>query len=167
MINDYCGNPDNQPSMSAESVAAEIRSLPKCYKDLLAEEDILEETNEVSDLPSYDELLGMLDLKRVCASTVWQWLQLMGYKYDENRRCYYTDGHERESVVKDRNKRFLTQYFKLEHRAHCWVQLREEKVKELEVILTKPLLQQNVSIEYTTREGVVMREYHVDMQINL
>jgi hypothetical protein len=25
MINDYCGNPDNQPSMSAESVAAEIR----------------------------------------------------------------------------------------------------------------------------------------------
>jgi hypothetical protein len=88
--------------------------LPKCYKDLLAEEDILEETNEVSNLPSYDELLGMLDLKGVCASTVWQWLQLMGYKYNENRRCYYTDGHERENVVKDRNKRFLTQYFKLE-----------------------------------------------------
>jgi hypothetical protein len=73
--------------------------LPKCYKDLLAEEDILEETSEVSDLLSYDKLLGMLDLKRVCASTVWQWLQLMGYKYDENRRCYYTDGHEREDVV--------------------------------------------------------------------
>jgi hypothetical protein len=36
----------------------------------------------------------------------------MGYKYDENRRCYYTDGHEREDVVKDRNKRFLVEYFK-------------------------------------------------------
>jgi hypothetical protein len=116
MIDDYCGNPDNQPSMSAESLAVEIRQkiLPKCYEDLLAEEDILEETNEVLDLPSYDELLGMLDLKQVCASTVWQWLQLMGYKYDENCRCYYTDGHEQEDVVKDGNKRFLTQYFKLE-----------------------------------------------------
>ena len=122
--------------MSAESVAAEIRQkiLPKCYKDLLAEEDILEETNEVSNLPSYDELLGMLDSKRVCASRVWQWLQLMGYKYDENRRCYYTDGHKREDVVKDRNKRFIIQYFKLERRAHRWVQLMEEKAKELEVI---------------------------------
>jgi hypothetical protein len=141
MINDYCGNPDNQPSVSAESVAAEIRQkiLPKCYKDLLAEEDILEETNEVSNLPSYDELLGMLDLKRVCASTVWQWLQLMGYKYDENRRCYYTDGHEREDAVKDQNKRFLTHYFKLECRAHRLVQLTEEKAKELEVILVRLL----------------------------
>jgi hypothetical protein len=135
MINDYCGNPDNQPSMSAESVAAEIRQiiLPKCYKDLLAEEDILlEETNKVSNLPSYDKLLGMLDLKRVCASTVWQWLQLMGYIYDENRHCYYTDGHEREDVVKDQNKWFLTQNFKLERQAHRWVQLTEEKAKELE-----------------------------------
>ncbi len=56
-INDFCGNPDNQPSMSAKSVAAEIRQniLPNCYKDLLAEID------NVSDLTSYDELLGMLD----------------------------------------------------------------------------------------------------------
>jgi hypothetical protein len=92
----------------------------------------------------------MLDSKRVCASRVWQWLQLMGYKYDENCRCYYTDGHEREDAVKDRNKRFLTQYFKLERRAHRWVQLTEEKAKELEVILTKLPLQQNVSFEYTT-----------------
>ena len=36
-------------------------------------------------------------------------------------------------------------------------------MKELEVILTKPLLQQNVSFEYTTPEGVAMRECHVDM----
>jgi hypothetical protein len=45
--------------MSAESVAAEIRQniLPKCYKDLLEERD------DVSDLPSYYELLGVLDLK--------------------------------------------------------------------------------------------------------
>jgi hypothetical protein len=69
----------------------------------------------------------MLDLKRVSPNTAWRWLQWMGYKYDKNRRCYYTDGHEREDVVKDRNKRFLVEYFKLERRAHRWVQLTEEK----------------------------------------
>jgi hypothetical protein len=52
-INDFCGNPDNQPSMSAESVAAEIRQniLPKCYENLLKEVD------DPSELPSYEELL--------------------------------------------------------------------------------------------------------------
>jgi hypothetical protein len=32
IINDYCGIPDNQPSMSAESVAAEIRQRKFCLK---------------------------------------------------------------------------------------------------------------------------------------
>jgi hypothetical protein len=65
-INDFCGNPDNQPSMSAKSVAAEIRLkiLPKCYNNLLKEVD------DPSNLPSYVELLGMLDVKRLCPSTV-------------------------------------------------------------------------------------------------
>jgi hypothetical protein len=40
----------------------------------------------------------------------------MGYKYDENCRCYYIDGHEQEDVVKDCNKRFIVEYFKLERR---------------------------------------------------
>jgi hypothetical protein len=53
MINDFYGNPDNQPSMSAESDAAKIwqNILPKCYKNLL------EEIDDVSNLPSYDELV--------------------------------------------------------------------------------------------------------------
>ena len=68
----------------------------------------------------------------------------MEYKYDENRRCYYTDGHEREDVVKDRNKCFLVEYFKLEQRAHPWVQLTEEKANELEETLSKPPPQKNV-----------------------
>ncbi len=74
----------------------------------------------------------------------------MGYKYDEDRLCYYTDGHEREDVVDDRNKRFLLQYFKLERWAHRWLQLTEEKAKELEETLTHPPLQKNVYFEYTT-----------------
>jgi hypothetical protein len=130
-IHQFCAHPDNQPSMSSESVAAEIgqKILPKCYEDLLAEID------DPGGLPTYYELLQMLDLKWVCPSTAWHWLQLMGYKY--------TDGHEREDVVKDRNKRFLVEYFKLERRVHRWVQLIEEKANEL--------------------EESQMREYHLDM----
>jgi hypothetical protein len=77
-IHEFCAHPDNQPSMSSESVAAKIRQniLPKCYEDLLAEID------DPGGLPTYNELLQMLDLKWVCPSTAWRWLQLMGYKYD-------------------------------------------------------------------------------------
>jgi hypothetical protein len=140
-IHDLCGNPNNQPSMSSELVAAEIRQniLPKCYEDLLGEID------DPAGLPSYDELLQMLDLKRACPNTTWCWLQLMGYKYDKNCRCYYTDGHEQEDVVEDHDKRFLVQYFKLERRAHHWVHLTEEKAVELEGTLTKLPLQKNFS----------------------
>jgi hypothetical protein len=48
------------------------------------------------------------------------------------------------------------------------VQLTEEnKAKELELSLKNPLLQQNVSNEYTTPEGLAMHEYHVDMHKTL
>jgi hypothetical protein len=88
-IHEFCGNPSSQLSMSSECVAAKIRQniLPKCYEDLLGEID------DPGGLPSYNELLQMLDLKWVCPSTAWCWLQGMGYKYDENHCCYYTDGH--------------------------------------------------------------------------
>jgi hypothetical protein len=71
----------------------------------------------------------MLDLKRVCSSTVWQWLQLMGYKNDNNHYCYYTDGHEQQDAVDDHNKWFLVQYFRHKHQAHRWLQLTKEKAK--------------------------------------
>jgi hypothetical protein len=56
----------------------------------------------------------------------------------------------------------IVEYFKLKRRAHCWVQLTEEKANKLEEALTKPPLQNNVSYNYTTPDGVQMREYHVD-----
>ena len=65
----------------------------------------------------------MLDLTNMSMSTVWRWLVYLGYKYDENKKYYYTDGHEREDVVKDRNEQFLIHYFIAERRAHRWVQL--------------------------------------------
>jgi hypothetical protein len=157
-IHKFWTRPDNQQLMSSESVAAKIRQtiLPKYYKDLLGESD------DPGGLPTYNKLLQMLDLKWVCPNTAWRWLQLMGYKYAKNHRCYYTDGHEQEDVVKARNKRFLVEYFKLERRAHCWVQLTKEKANELEETLSKLPLQKNVSYKYITVDDVRMCEYHLD-----
>jgi hypothetical protein len=69
-IHKFCAHPDSQPSMSSESVAAQIRQniLPKCYEDLLAEID------DPGGLPTYSTLLQMLDLKWVCPSTALRWL---------------------------------------------------------------------------------------------
>ena len=111
-------------------------------------------------MPSYEELLFHLDLTSICISTVWRWMILLGYKYSENMKCYYTDGHERPDVVEDRNNRFLIEYFRLEKCAHRWVQLEESKAMQYEKDGCEfPL---NCYHSYVTTEDVNMREYHVD-----
>ena len=109
----------NLGSLSTELVKSQIKNviIPRCYQDLLEEAGAENKGN----MPLYNELLHMLDLSNVSMSTVWRWLVYLGYKYDENKKSYYTDGHEREDVVKDRNKRFLIKYFIAERRAHRWV----------------------------------------------
>ena len=55
----------------------------------------------------------------------------LGYTYDENKRTYYTDGHERQDVVEDRDNRFLKEYFNYEIRCHRWVQLSRKDAEDL------------------------------------
>lgn len=50
--------------------------------------------------------------------TILRWMFTLGYKYDENKECYYTYGHERPDVVADWKDRFLVTYFELEVCAH-------------------------------------------------
>ena len=85
---------------------------------------------------------------------------LLGYKYNETKKCYCTDGRERPDVVTDRNDRFLIEYFRLEKCAHRWVQLDEAKAVRLEKELANfPL---NCYCAYTNADNDKMREYHVD-----
>ena len=53
-----------------------------CHDDLLMEAGDVNKHN----MPTYDELLHMLDLKSICISTVWRWMVYLGYQYDENNR---------------------------------------------------------------------------------
>ena len=112
-------------------------------------------------MPDYDELLHMLDLKTISLSTTRRWFIRLGYKYSENKRCYYTDGHKREDVVKDRNNRFLVEYFIAERRSHRWVQINETTAKNLEQNETN--FPKNCFHQYLGDGGeYTMHEYHID-----
>lgn len=134
--------------------------LPLCYYNLLNDNK-----GDSDMLPSYKELLHLLDLKNIGMSTAWRWLIYHGYKYNENKRCYYTDGHERQDVVNDRNIRFLPAYFNYEKQAHCWVQMSECTAIEHEKCHDD--LPPDCYYTYHTDTNIAMREYHVDSHKSL
>jgi hypothetical protein len=98
----------------------------------------------------------------VSPKTAWHWLQFLEFKYDEVKRCYYTDGHQRSDALYDQEERFLPKYFKYELRIYRWVQLKEEKAIELENSVQLPK-----AFYAYEREGEAMREYHVDTHKHL
>ena len=90
----------------------------------------------------------------------------MGYSYDENRKCYYTDGHERPDVVKYRNEKFLNKYFNYELKAYRWVQLNDEEVGKL--IEQDKEFPKTACYKYIDEEtNIQMNEFHVDTHKSL
>ena len=75
-------------------------------------------------MPSYKELLHMLNIKSITYSTIWRWMKYLGYIYDNNKRIHYIDGHEREKVVKDRNESLLIDYFRAGFYNHRCIQIQ-------------------------------------------
>ena len=76
-------------------------------------------------IPSYNNMLENLMLSTIRYSSAYRWILYLGFKYDKNKRSYYTDGHEREVVVRDRNDRILINYFKAELQYYHWVQVTD------------------------------------------
>ena len=57
-------------------------------------------------MPTSEEVLAFVGLKNITHVTAWRWMTDLRYSYDENKKCYYTDSHERPDVVKYRNEKF-------------------------------------------------------------
>ena len=56
-------------------------------------------------------------------TTAWQWMRLLGFRYDMRRKSFYVDGHERDNVVATRSqfwKRYLTE---VEPYCKRWIQV--------------------------------------------
>ena len=164
-IHAFCRKKENLASLSVESLRNEIVNtiVPAIYETLLQEQKELEDFEE-EEFWTKEEMLAYLGLKSISPSTVWNWMQLLGYKYSETKKCYYVDGHENEENINAR-KRFIADYWRNEIRAHRWVQLSEEQAHELENDPKDPL-RKGLYHSYI-KDGVAMREYHVDMHVRL
>ncbi|KAI2500715.1 hypothetical protein MHU86_13743 [Fragilaria crotonensis] len=92
------------------------------------------ETNEDEDEEDAEAtkeslLNGYLDCP-ISFTTAWQWLRCLGFHYDNRKKSFFVDGHERPNVVFHRNE-FCTNYLtKLEPRTHRWIQVTKETVEK-------------------------------------
>ena len=91
-------------------------------------------------------------------------MHYLGLRYSFNKKTYYTDGHEREDVVDDRNNRFLEEYFDLELKTYRWVQVIEATAITLE--LEHDDFPSKVYYEYSVGDDTY-REYHIDTHNSL
>ena len=101
----------------------------------------------------------MMGVEKFCVSTAWQMMQYLGYNYSEIKKGHYTDGHERDDVVKDRNERFLKKYFSYELQTMRWIQVTEEDAIKLET--TEKDFPKNCYYQFDNN-GIRFREYHID-----
>ena len=158
----YCNSKAKIGELSTEAAYIEIKNriLPNCYSNLLLEYDDCSTEN----IPSYDEILKTLDLKCICFASVNNWLKFLGFSYSETKQCYYTDVHEREDVVKDREERFLGTYYNYEIRSYRWIQITDEVAVKLEEEHTD--FPKSCYYQYSV-DGRMMREYHIDTHDSL
>ena len=120
----YCNVQIKLSCLSIEQLLAEMKMniIRKYYRQRIT--DAKEEDKKY--LPTYNELLDKLDLKSLALTTIWRWLRFIGYKYNNNKRSYYTDEHERPNVVTGWDNIFLKSYFAAELRCHQWIQITKE-----------------------------------------
>ena len=93
-------------------------------------------------------------------------MKALGYWYNENKRCYYTNGYEQDDDVKDQEDIFLIQHFEAELRSYCWVHIPSETAMLIEDYDT--YFYSGCTYDYTDKTtGTKIREYHVDTHIKL
>jgi hypothetical protein len=67
----------------------------------------------------------------ISLTTTWQWLRRLGFHYDNRKKSFFVDGHERPDVVFYRGNDFCSKYLsKLEPRTHRWIQVTKETVEK-------------------------------------
>jgi hypothetical protein len=103
--------------------------------------------------------MKFVNLKTLDVSTAWCWLRLLGFLSCENKKCYYTHGHEQAHNVRYRLK-FIKRYFIFDYCTYQWIQLCEEDVIQLELLEKDPLKKGLGKSSYMDDEGNTMREYH-------
>ena len=148
-INSYCK--ENLSHLTIENLHGHLHSeiIPKLVMKLKEERQ-----DENFD---QDKLFHEYNLKTLAPSTVYMWMEKLGYKYQHHRKCYYVNSHESPENVAYRSL-FIDRYFQYELRSYRWISISRE---EREVLIKMGQLGDDSGYEYT-KNNTVMFEYHVD-----
>jgi hypothetical protein len=119
------------------------------------------ETSEPLDMST---LLSSIDLKSLGLATSYKYLRHLGYRFDNTKKSYYNDGHERPEQIEYR-RTFIKEYFQNELLCYVWVQVTDEIAITLENKEGEFLLK-DIGYDYVVN-GVNMREYHIDCHKSL
>jgi hypothetical protein len=123
---------------------------------------VKEETGVEKDSETYVDqvkvVLGRYGLTKICPSTCYNWLRLMGFKYCTQKKGYFVDGHEKPATVAYRAN-FISRYFEYERRTHRWVQLPESQALDLQ---ERKMVLKNTGFRYKDALDNEWVEFHVD-----
>ena len=108
---------------------------------------------------SIPQVLSYYGMKTLSIATTLRWMNALGMKYDDRRKNYYVDGHEREDVVLSRWK-FISTYLRREVQMCRWVQVSGKKLKEL--MKTDDSILAHHGYNFKNDKNESMWEYHVD-----
>ncbi len=77
------------------------------------------------------EFVYSFRLTCISISTVIQWMNLLGFKYELRWKGDFVEGHEKPATIEYR-KAICERYLACEARMHRWVQLKAEVARRLE-----------------------------------
>ena len=80
-----------------------------------------------------DDLLAEHQLKKLTLTTVYKWMERLGFRYQPRKKCYYVDGHEKPEVIVYRQN-FICRYFEHEKRMCRWIQIPLSEVESMEEV---------------------------------
>ncbi len=155
----------NLDGLTAEKVRDYVNDtiFPKMLSSILDKNDVglWDNGNSSREIRSITmkELLQHYGLQSFSISTTVRWMKALGMSYNERKKNYYVDGHEREDVIISRWK-FISQYLKREMQMHRWVHLTEKEVQDLN---ERGTLIEDHGYHFTDEStGETMYEFHVD-----
>ena len=98
----------------------------------LLQELIEKERDESNDETiTKEEVMKKFRLTSLCIQSIYNWMNLFGFKYSPRRKTNYVHGHEKADTVEYR-KHYITRYLSNEIRSHRWIQIPILRVEELE-----------------------------------
>jgi hypothetical protein len=93
-----------------------------------------------------EDVLKEINISSLCIKSVHKYISYLGYQFDEQKKCYYNDGHEKPEQIMYR-KIFVQKYFELDICCYVWIQIDEDEAVLLENDDKLPLMK-NICYNY-------------------